>query len=95
MNRPVNAVTAYNNRLIAGGRFDSAGGVRANYIAAWDGTSWASLGAGLDNWVYSFTVFDNKLVAGGYFTTAGGVSANYIAAWGPNNASSDHRFKRR
>ncbi|MBL8764489.1 MAG: hypothetical protein JNM07_09505 [Phycisphaerae bacterium] len=35
-------------RLIVGGRFDHAGGVAAASIAAWDGSDWSALGAGLD-----------------------------------------------
>jgi len=77
----VTALTVYDNKLIAGGYFTTAGGVSANYIAAWDGSLWSPLGSGMNSSVYSLTVYDNKLIAGGLFTTAGGVSANYIAAW--------------
>ena len=34
-------------RLYAAGRFDTIGGVTANGIAQWDGTSWSPLGTGL------------------------------------------------
>ena len=44
----VSALTVFDNTLIAGGLFDSAGGVSVHNIAAWDGTSWASVGGGLD-----------------------------------------------
>ncbi|MBL9120460.1 MAG: Ig-like domain-containing protein [Phycisphaerae bacterium] len=77
--------------LYAGGRFTTAGGVAANYIAKWNGTSWSSLGTGGANgvnfWVNALTVFDDgsgggpALYAAGYFTTAGGVAANAIAKW--------------
>ena len=76
------ALTVHDNRLAAGGEFDTAGGVSANGIAAWDGSSWAPLGTGMDHYVYALTVCDNKLIAGGIFNTAGGISANKIAAWG-------------
>jgi len=42
----VEALTVYNNTLIAGGTFTTAGDVEANYIAAWDGFTWSALGSG-------------------------------------------------
>ena len=73
--------------LYAGGDFSTAGGVIANHIARWDGSSWSALGSGMDALVNALTVFDDgsgsgpALYAGGGFTTAGGVSANEIAKW--------------
>jgi hypothetical protein len=75
--------------LYAGGTFISAGGVTANHIAKWDGSSWSALGSGVTGTtqpsVYALAVFDDgsgpALYAGGYFATAGGVSANHIAKW--------------
>src|SRR6185295_11528741 len=40
----VNASVVYNGELVVGGRFTCAGGVSANYIAKWNGTSWSALG---------------------------------------------------
>jgi len=77
----VYALAVYDNKLIAGGYFTTAGGMSANYIASWDGSSWSPLGSGMDYTVYALAVYDNKLIAGGGFTTAGGVSANFIASW--------------
>ncbi|HZN41654.1 MAG TPA: hypothetical protein VFD82_22815, partial [Planctomycetota bacterium] len=71
-----------NGDLVAGGAFSTAGGVSANNIARWDGTSWSALGSGTNDRVLALTTLPNgDLVAGGSFTTAGGVSANYIARW--------------
>lgn len=81
MNNSIMVFTVYDNKLIAGGVFTTAGGVSANRVADWDGTSWAPLGTGINNRVNDLTVYDNKLIAGGYYTTAGGVSANRVAAW--------------
>jgi len=71
--------------LYAGGKFTTAGGVSANRIAKWNGSSWSALGSGLNDEMASLTVFDDgtgpALYAGGSFTTAGGVSANRIAKW--------------
>jgi len=82
MNSYVLALAIYDNKLIAGGGFNTAGGVGANHIASWDGSSWSPLGSGINNYgVHALVVYDNRLIAGGGFTTAGGVSANNIASW--------------
>jgi hypothetical protein len=81
------ALTVYNNELIAAGTFTSAGGVDANYIAAWNGSTWQPLGGGIDGYspgVHTLTVYNGELIAGGSFTTAGAVDANHIAAWNGN-----------
>src|SRR5690606_2012417 len=73
--------------LYAGGYFTTVGGITANNIARWDGSSWSPLGSGMNNSVYALTVFDDgsgtgpALYAGGAFTTAGGVTVNRIAKW--------------
>ena len=65
--------------LYVGGGFTEAGGVPANYVAKWDGTSWTELGSGLDFRVFVLAVFDDgsgggpALYAGGAFTTAVGL----------------------
>jgi hypothetical protein len=69
------------NNLYAGGYFTTAGGVNANYIAKWNGTTWSPLGSGMNDRVSCLLVVGNTLYAGGRFTTAGGVSANRIAKW--------------
>jgi len=68
--------------IYAGGRFTTIGGVSANRIAKWNGSSWAALGSGLNGEVQDIAIApDGTVYAGGSFTTAGGVSANYIAKW--------------
>ena len=74
------AVDASQN-LYVGGGFTTAGGVPANYIAKWDGSSWSALGTGMNDRVYALAVDGGNLYAGGNFTTAGGVSANRVAKW--------------
>ena len=76
-------------QLIAAGLFTSAGGVTANRIARWDGSTWQPLGAGMNFGVRALTTFDpdgdgpqaSQLIAAGNFTTAGGVAADRIARW--------------
>jgi len=89
LNRPVFASTVFDDgsgpALFAGGLFTMAGGVEANYVAKWNGSSWSALGQGLNNWVAALTVFDDgsgpALYAAGDFTSAGGVVAGYVARW--------------
>jgi hypothetical protein len=72
--------------LYAGGDFNNAGAVLANYVAKWDGKTWSSLGLGTGDAVSSLGFDTNgTLYAGGYFTSAGGVPANYIAKWDGTN----------
>jgi len=75
--------------IIAGGTFQSAGLVPANYIAKWDGTSWSALGSGTDAPVLTVTSWDPdgggaiapQVIAGGQFSTAGGTPARFVARW--------------
>ncbi len=72
------------SNLFAGGRFDSAGGTRANGIAKWDGTGWSALGSGVGGqfpYVYTLAFSGTDLYAGGNFATAGEDSAGRVARW--------------
>jgi hypothetical protein len=80
-------------RLVAGGRFPTAGGQAASNIAAFDGTSWSAIGSGItgipSSWtgtyVTTFSKFDQgtgrgpDLVAAGGFLQAGGIATQNIA----------------
>ena len=63
--------------LYAGGKFTSAGGVSAKYIAKWNGTTWSALGSGMAGYDYYTSVyalsFDSagNLYAGGHFNRSG------------------------
>jgi hypothetical protein len=68
----VYAMLTIGNQLYVGGHFDSAGGVPANNIARWDGTSWHALGSGVQGGnVLALATLNGKLYAGGTFLTAG------------------------
>src|ERR1043166_7054771 len=67
--------------LVAGGDSGVAGTQFANYVAAWDGSSWQALGFGVGGSVLALTVYNGELIAGGRFTTASGLSANHVAIW--------------
>lgn len=69
--------------VVVGGTFTSIAGVAADNIAAWDGTTWAPLGAGLvGSYVDSMAVLpDGRLVVSGALSQAGSIPVNNIAAW--------------
>jgi hypothetical protein len=84
--------------LYAGGEFTTAGGVPANFVARWNGSSWSALGAGVSGgitFVSALRFYDADgsglnppaLFVGGEFTSAGGVSANNIARWNLSNGT--------
>ncbi len=77
----VNAVTVFNNQIVAAGYFAVAGGQLVNNIARWTGSAWQPLGLGTNDTVFCLTVYNNNLVAGGRFTSAGGVNCNKVAMW--------------
>ncbi|MBL8765015.1 MAG: hypothetical protein JNM07_12170 [Phycisphaerae bacterium] len=80
-------------KLYAGGRFNSIGGLSAQVIARWDGTTWSKVGAGLVATDVNFaqisamTVFNDGTgpalyVAGGYFRCpGGGQTQTSVAKW--------------
>lgn len=79
------ALAIYEDDLIVGGNFTTAGGVPANFIARWDGANWHPVGSGMGGnsspTIATLTVHNGELIAGGFFTAAGGVPANRIARW--------------
>ena len=91
----VASLAIYQDRLIVGGYFLDAGGARVNHIAAWDGSSWAPLGSGIEPYyndvafgfqpVNALAVFNGTLVAGGAIQGAGGTATRNMACW--NGAS--------
>jgi len=72
--------TLPNGDLVAGGQTFWIAGVPVAGVVRWTGSSWASLGGGMNGRVNALVV-DNGggLVAGGAFQTAGGVPAAGIA----------------
>jgi len=73
------ALAVVGSDLYAGGQFTTAGGVPANRIAKWDGSSWSALGSGMNSTVLALAVVGSDLYAGGNFTSAGGKVSTYMA----------------
>ncbi len=67
--------------MYVGGSFTAAGGQSIQNLAAWDGTSWAALGSGVDAPVFGLDMKDGVLYVAGAFATAGGVATNGCATW--------------
>jgi len=67
--------------VYVGGYFAAAGGIAANNIGRWDGSSWSALGSGMNGDVKALAVSGSDLYAGGYFTRADGITATNIAKW--------------
>ncbi len=70
--------------LVVVGNFDYAGSVEAKNIAKWNGTSWESMGSGVNYTCFAAISWGDNLIAGGQFTQAGGVDAAFVAAWDGN-----------
>ncbi|MCC6407352.1 MAG: hypothetical protein IT453_09310 [Planctomycetes bacterium] len=76
--------------LYVSGYFSSIGGVAAEYIARWNGSTWSPLSSGLSNpgdpWVYALAsgpgAAGSRLWAGGDIDAAGGKPSKNIASWG-------------
>lgn len=89
MNGGTYSLDAYNDQLIAGGFFVTAGEDTVNHIIAWDGVNWTPLDGGIgpeyakgsNVSVQSLFNYGGDLIVGGNFTLAGGDTANYIARW--------------
>ncbi|HVS04176.1 MAG TPA: Ig-like domain-containing protein, partial [Thermoanaerobaculia bacterium] len=76
--------------LYVGGTFLQAGGIRANFVARYDGAGWSPVGSavyggGVNGFVQAMTVFDDgsgpALYVGGFFSRADGAPASKIAKW--------------
>ena len=71
--------------LIVAGPFGTAGGLSIPFLAKWNGTTWSSLGSGVNGRVIGMQVLDDgtgpKLYVSGIFNVAGGVNVSQIAIW--------------
>ncbi len=77
------ALLVYQDELIIGGRFTSAGDVSAQNLARWNGATWTAFAGGANQEVTALGSYRGELVAGGHFTQIGGAAAARIARWSP------------
>jgi hypothetical protein len=77
----VDALVIAGTTLYVGGGFSSAGGIAGGNIAAWNGSTWTTLGQGVNGAVLALAIFNNQVYAGGTFTRAGDGIAWHIARW--------------
>lgn len=82
----VNALTMDNGLLYVGGDFVGAGGQSIPIVAAWNGSEWSAIGAGVPTGnyetVYKLDIADNgDLIMGGYFHEAGHKRVDGMARW--------------
>lgn len=82
----VKAVRWCGGKLYIGGVFSSVGGVASRGIAAWNGTAWEGLAAGVKGGTNKEVLAlaespAGELLVGGDFTQAGSLRPNYIAGW--------------
>lgn len=71
----------YNDELYAGGMFTSIGGVSANGIAKYNGSSWSDIGNisfGYNYGIAAITYYNGELYIGGSFGSAPGVPVNIL-----------------
>src|SRR5262245_49946598 len=76
------SLAQYNGGIVAGGSFDTAGGIPASHIAfRGAGGAWQALGTGLPGTVNALAVYNGELIAGGDFETSGALAIHNIARW--------------
>ncbi len=74
--------TGEDGTIYAGGLFTTIGGISANRIARWNGSAWAALGSGANNYVYTILPDESRVYIGGMFTSVGGLAlADAVALW--------------
>ena len=72
--------------VYVGGAFLSVGNLPANNIARWDGTSWSTLGSGVNNGVIGIVLAlargpGSEIYVGGVFNQAGSIGVHNVARW--------------
>jgi hypothetical protein len=68
LSNPLQAMAVWNGELTVGGDFNRAGTSVAEKLARWSGSSWSSIGNGIQT-VTSLAEFKGDLIVGGVFTS--------------------------
>lgn len=78
----VNAMATDGKNLYAGGQFIKAGGLTANYVARWNGSTWFTLGVEIGNIITGLAVKDKKVYAVWNTTPIGSTEpVGHIVQW--------------
>jgi len=86
----IKAMCVWNDKLIVGGSFDLAGSLNVRSVAAWNDTTWSTVGNGVTYTsptniasVYALCIHDSDLIVGGKISHAnlGTVPVNNICGW--------------
>ena len=75
------ATSANGNNIFIGGSFDTVANIAASNVAYYNGTTWDSMGTGVNGNVYAIVANGSSAFVGGNFTLAGGLTATNLAIW--------------
>jgi hypothetical protein len=83
LNSNVTSMAVLGTNLYVAGFFTNAGGIAANKLAMWDGSTWTSVGGSVvgNGNVNAMAAMGNYLYVGGTFTNMGGTPVNRVAKW--------------
>jgi trimeric autotransporter adhesin len=77
----IDAIATGGGKLYVAGDFSVINGVSTGNLACWDGTTWRSVGGGIEGIVQVMAVSGSDLYIAGYIYGAGDVRVNSIARW--------------
>jgi hypothetical protein len=72
---------SYNNGKLYVGLYNNTGGIANNFLMKYDGSSWSTLGSGIDGSVSTILTSGNDVYVGGEFSSAGNKKSPYLAHW--------------
>ncbi len=84
---PVLSICGYQNRIIVGGSFSTAGSLSTAHLAIWDGIQWDSSALQVNGSVDFVSEIAGELFLGGTFDSVGGIHSTHIAKWNGVNCS--------
>lgn len=79
----INALVVDGAKLFAGGYFSHAGETTAANVAVFESDSWAALGQGVDDVVFTAAGSPDGVLIGGAFSNAPVTGASFLARWEP------------
>jgi hypothetical protein len=77
----VSTMCVYNGQLCIGGNFGSCGTSSTNNLGMWNGSTWSSIGTGMNGKVNALAIYHNDLYIAGSFTNAAGTAVSNIAKY--------------